>query len=245
MNYLSEFQPFATKDELNRAVSSHKQHHRCQLNDTDQKVLNMLSQYAVKFPGVAHLKLVTIAEVIKKSVRTVRRSMEKLEQLNVIKRQAFFRNKTGGLGANLYIFLPFNRLDKSSSVNPEIRKTEVVHSTCVDQPYTQEPITYYTRFKNLIQSYTGEDNADLASRLHGIYQTHSSRLMKFTIHENKGEVFESLALQAISILFQASKKKTIHNLIGYYDGIFRGLIDKAIFSEAFMDYDVPVAMKIL
>ena len=91
MNYLSEFQPFATKDELNRAVSSHKQHHRCQLNDTDQKVLNMLSQYAVKFPGVAHLKLVTIAEVIKKSVRTVRRSMEKLEQLNVIKRQAFFK----------------------------------------------------------------------------------------------------------------------------------------------------------
>lgn len=245
MNYLSEFQPFATKDELNQAVSSHKQHHKCQLNDTDQLVLNMLSQYAVKFPGVAHLKLATIAEVIKKSVRTVRRSMEKLEQLNVIKRQAFFRNKTGGLGANLYIFLPFNRLDKSSAVNPEIRKTEVAHSTCVDQPNTQESITYYTRFKNLIQSYTGEDNADLASRLHGIYQTHSSRLMKFTIHENKGEVFESLALQAISILFQASKKKTIHNLIGYYDGIFRGLIDKAIFSEAFMDYDVPVEIKML
>lgn len=245
MNYLSEFQPFATKDELNRAVSSHKQHHKCQLNDTDQKVLNMLSQYAVKFPGVAHLKLVTIAEVIKKSVRTVRRSMEKLEQLNVIKRQAFFRNKTGGLGANLYIFLPFNRLDKSSAVNPEIRKTEVVHSTCIDQPNTQESITYYTRFKNLIQSYIGEDNADLASRLHGIYRTHSSRLMKFSIHENKDEVFESLALQAISILFQASKKKTIHNLIGYYDGIFRGLIDKALFSEAFMDYDVPVEIKIL
>ena len=68
--------------------------------------------------------------------------------------------------------------------------------------------------------------------------------MKFSIHENKGEVFESLALQAISILFQASKKKTIHNLIGYYDGIFRGLIDKALFSEAFMDYDVPVEIKI-
>jgi hypothetical protein len=60
---------------------------------------------------------------------------------------------------------------------------------------------------------------------------------------NKGEVFESIALQAISILFQASKKKTIHNLIGYYDGIFRELIDKALFSEAFMDYEVSVEMK--
>jgi hypothetical protein len=67
--------------------------------------------------------------------------------------------------------------------------------------------------------------------------------MKLNIHENKGEVFESIALQAISILFQASKKKTIHNLIGYYDGIFRELIDKALFSEAFMDYDVSAEMK--
>ena len=245
MNYLAEFQPFATKDELNRAVSSHKNHHRCQLNDTDQRILIMLSRYAVKFPGVAHLKLATIAEVIKKSNRTVRRSLEKLEQLNVIKRQSFLRKKTGGLGANLYIFLAFNRPDNSSSVKMEFRKTEEdVQSTYLDQSYAQEPITYYTRFKDLIQSYTGEDNSDLASRLYGIYRTHSIRLMKFSIHENKGEVFETLALQAISILFQASKKKTIHNLIGYYDGIFRELIDKALFSEAFMDYDTPVEIKI-
>jgi hypothetical protein len=94
-----------------------------------------------------------------------------------------------------------------------------------------------------LATYTGEYNADLASRLYGIYRTHSIRLMKLNIHENKGEVFESIALQAISILFQASKKKTIHNLIGYYDGIFRELIDKALFSEAFMDYDVSVEMK--
>ena len=105
MNYLSEFQPFATKDELNLAVSSHTQHHRCQLNDTDQKVLIMLSRYAVKFPGVAHLKLATIAEVINKSERTVRRSLEKLEHLKVIKRQAFLRRKNRrSWGESLYFF---------------------------------------------------------------------------------------------------------------------------------------------
>jgi predicted transcriptional regulator len=245
MNYLSEFQSFATKEELNQAVFSHKDHHRSQLNDTDQKVLIMLSQYAVKFPGVAHLKLSTIAEAINKSERTVRRSLEKLAHLNIIERQPFLREKTGGHGANIYIFLPFKRTGRSSTTKIELRKIEIIHGTCLEQPSHQEPITHYTRFKNLIESYTGENNADFASKLYGIYRTHSIRLMKFSIHENKGEVFETLALQAISTLFRASKKKTIHNLIGYYDGIFRGLIDKTLFSEAFMDYDTPVEIKII
>ncbi|MDS9471207.1 hypothetical protein [Sporosarcina pasteurii] len=32
--------------------------------------------------------------------------------------------------------------------------------------------------------------------------------------------------------------------IGYYDGIFRELTDKALFEDAFMDYDVPMEVKI-
>ena len=81
MNYLAEFQPFTTKSELNGAVSSHLQRHQGQLNDTDRHVLIMLSRYAVKYPGAAHLKIATIAQTIKKSDRTVRRSLEKLEHI--------------------------------------------------------------------------------------------------------------------------------------------------------------------
>lgn len=237
MNYLTEFQPFAHKSELNKAVSSHLERHQRQLNETDRRVLMMLSRYAVKYPGAAHLKIATIAQTIKKSDRTVRRSIEKLEQLQVIKRHHFSRVKTGGQGANLYIFKPYNPPKKSPIIKeiPEARVAETVNP---------EPVTHYARFQNLVRSYTSENYGDTASQLYRIYRAQAIRLMKFTIHADKGELFESLALQAVMILFQATKKKNIHNLFGYYDGIYRELIDKTIFSDAFMDYDLPIDIKL-
>ena len=149
--------------------------------------------------------------------------------------------KTGGQGANLYIFKPYHQLEEVP-VATEVCEEKPVED--VNQEIEQVPVTHYTRFKNLVQSYTGEENADFASQLYGIYRAQSIRLMKFTIHADKGELFETLALQAVTILFQATKKKTVHNLFGYFDGIYRELIDKALFSDAFMDYDVPVEMKL-
>ena len=61
--------------------------------------------------------------------------------------------------------------------------------------------------------------------------------MKFSIHADKEELFEELSIQAITIRFQ--------NKIGYYDGVLRGLIDKAVFGDAFMDCNVPVDIVIL
>ncbi|MDS9472633.1 helix-turn-helix domain-containing protein [Sporosarcina pasteurii] len=245
MNYLTEYQSFANKYELNEAIASHLNDHRHQLNDTDHNVLTMLSRYAVKFPGVAHLKVGTIAKALNKSDRTVRRSVEKLEQLQMLKRQAFSREKTGGQGANLYIFLPYKQTGLPDTKVEQAEITEQNHEenhTFVEEPMI--PITLYTRFKNLIKSYAGENNEGLASKLYGIYRVHTSRLMKFEIHANKGELLKTIAIQAIRVLFQATKRKNIHNLIGYYDGIFRELTDKALFAEAFMDYEEPMEVKI-
>ena len=48
----------------------------------------------------------TIATNIGKSIRTVRRSIAKLEELGIIKRVATKeRHKRGGYSANLYVFL--------------------------------------------------------------------------------------------------------------------------------------------
>ncbi|AOV07975.1 helix-turn-helix domain-containing protein [Sporosarcina ureilytica] len=245
MNYLSKYQSFANKYELNEAIASHLNDHRHQLNDTDHNVLTMLSRYAVKYPGVAHLKIGTIAKALHKSDRTVRRSIEKLEQLQIIKRQVFLREKTGGQGANLYIFLPYKQTELTETKVEQVTKTEQIHAP--NQPDIEEPtipITLYTRFKNLIKSYSGENNESLASKLYGIYRVHTTKLMKFEIHADKGELLKTIAIQAIRVLFQATKRKNIRNLIGYYDGIFRELTDKALFAEAFMDYDAPVEVKI-
>ena len=72
MNYLSKYQSFANKYELNEAIASHLNDHRHKLYDTDRDILTLLSRYAVKYPGVAHLKVGTIAKSVNKSDRTVR-----------------------------------------------------------------------------------------------------------------------------------------------------------------------------
>ena len=260
MRYLENYQPFITKKELNDAVSTQLNRHQYKLNETDRDVLLMLSRYAVKYPGVAHLKLSTIAQALNKSTRTIRRSSEKLENLKVIERKLFSREKSGGQGANLYVFLdPSVRGDMSAgqqATNPVPAKDEGTISEtepisllskehCIYNTYQQESITHYTRFKNNIKSFTGEDNQEQARKLYGIYRAQTLRLLKFSIHEDKRDLFEALSLQAITITYQTTKKKRLDNIFGYYDGVLRNLIDKAVFLDAFMDYDVGVEFKVM
>ena len=59
-----------------------------------------------KNSGVACPLMETIATNVGKSIRTVRRSIAKLEELGIIKRVATKeRHKRGGYSANLYVFL--------------------------------------------------------------------------------------------------------------------------------------------
>lgn len=50
--------------------------------------------------------------------------------------------------------------------------------------------------------------------------------------------------RAQTITCQATKKKKIRNPYGYFDGVLRNLIDKTVFENAFMDYDVVVEFRI-
>src|SRR5690625_629718 len=101
MQYLNDYSPFQSTQELNEAVSEHLSRNKYDLNATDRDVLIMLSQYAVKYHGVAHLKAVTIAKAVKKSTITVRRSLNKLTKLLIIEKRPFFRKISGGNGANI------------------------------------------------------------------------------------------------------------------------------------------------
>lgn len=106
MHYLAEFQSFKTKFELNEAISSHITGCKIELTDTNLDVLDALNYHATAFPGVGQLKLSTIARDVKKSRRTVQRSIRKLEQLKIINRRPIIRKTTGAQDANLYILLP-------------------------------------------------------------------------------------------------------------------------------------------
>lgn len=108
MNYLHEHSTFETVKELNEAVNEHIQRNQYELNETDRSVLLTLSRYSVKYKGVSHLKISTLAEIVGKSDRTIQRSIRKLERLNIVERLEFIRKKSGGHGANIYRILPFN-----------------------------------------------------------------------------------------------------------------------------------------
>lgn len=101
------------------------------------------------------------------------------------------------------------------------------------------PHTYYVRFKSLLRHSTK------ASKLYGIYRAQSARMLKFSIHEDKGALFEALSIQAPTITCQTTKKKNIRNIRGYFDGVHRNLIDKLLFKDSFMDYDVAVEFFVL
>ena len=66
------------------------------------------------------------------------------------------------------------------------------------------------------------------------------KMLKFSIHADKGDLFEQLVLQALHISVQATKQKNVRKMPGYFSGVLRELIGKALFSDAIMDYDVAV-----
>lgn len=105
MEYLAKFQQFTNSDELNEAVSSHIARCLNELTDTNIDVLYTLNAHATEYPGVAHVKLTTIANSINRSRRTAQRSVRKLEQLRIITRRPIAQ-RTGAQDANLYTFLP-------------------------------------------------------------------------------------------------------------------------------------------
>lgn len=256
MHYLQEHQPFSSVNELNEVVGAHFERCNYQLNETDRDVLVLLSRYAVKYPGVAHLKIDTITKSVKKSGRTIQRSIRKLEELKIVERKPFTRKVSGGYGANLYIFLAPSVTSvlspRDTATNPEPSKARTANSEnesiilksnkepYSSNTYAQVPVTHYMKFKDHLKSLLGDEKSTKASKLYGIYRAQTSRLLKFSIHEDKIELFQVLSIQAITITCQAMKKKKIRNIFGYYDGVLRNLIDKAVFENVFMDYDVAV-----
>lgn len=99
MKQHSEFQ---NKEEFNTYQQKVLTQYQSQINKTDFLVICLLGRYAVnekqKTVGVACPLMETIAVKIEKSIRTVRRSVARLEQLGIIKRVfTKERHKRGGI----------------------------------------------------------------------------------------------------------------------------------------------------
>lgn len=244
--YLADYQTFSSKTELNENVSAHLSKQKYKLNDTDQSVLLFLSRYSVKYYGASHLKVTTIADKLEKSRRTIQRSLKKLANLNMIEIKSFMRHVSGGYGANLYLILPFDVTSKLSTrqdaekvdgSKEEVDKTENEPCSSFNQQELKDNTyaentsglsqSFYQLFKSKLISMLGdssEAHTTLCSKLYGIYKVHSIAMLKYGIYANCADQLKALSLQAVSITLQASKKKPIRSLTGFFDGVYRNLI---------------------
>ncbi|MGQ8854357.1 helix-turn-helix domain-containing protein [Bacillus sp. TSA_307] len=106
-NLMKPYSQFQSKEEFNTYQKQVLKCYRFQLNKTDAIIIHFLGKYAVnekqKTVGVACPLMETIATNVGKSIRTVRRSIAKLEDIKRVATKE--RYKRGGYSANLYVFL--------------------------------------------------------------------------------------------------------------------------------------------
>ncbi|MFS0647176.1 helix-turn-helix domain-containing protein [Siminovitchia sp. 179-K 8D1 HS] len=242
MQYLSDYQTFENKQQLNEAISAHISAHTYDLNDTARDVLLMLARYSVKYPGVAHLKTATIAAAIGKTGRTIRRAIAKLIEFNIIEKVTVMRVVSGGYGANIYRILPYVVQSSMSARSSDVTPTE----TSVEPSENEnEPITYlklnnnltdtysddskpfYVRFKGFIHSTIGEGNQPLVSRLYGVYKAHSTPLLRGQAFDRQD--VEEVGYRALHAAVMATKTKNIRNLPGYFNGVIDRMLDRLYF----------------
>lgn len=257
-HYLKQYTKFNSIEQLDSAAEQHAKRHWDKLTKSDRHVLDVIRRYSVKY-GAAHLKHGTIEEAIGKSNVTVRRAIRKLVTLEIIEKVHFIRPVMSGLGANIYIILPFDdqttmdSRDESdtphtTNENEQVSIDEALLSKSLlkakDLKYTspEEPsklsTSLFSKMKSLLANTIGD--AKQAREFFGIHKAISTRMMKFDLYKDDTKVFEELAYRALRIAVMATKNKHIRNLPGYFKGVLMQLVDETYFSDLFMLFDKPV-----
>lgn len=108
LHYLNEYRSFNSTQELNYHVKQHTNKRYYDMNETQRKVLQVISQYAVNNDGACHLRMQTVADAVGRSTRTIERVLKVLERLNIIEVINTTRPVKGGQGANIYRILPYD-----------------------------------------------------------------------------------------------------------------------------------------
>lgn len=235
-HYLKQYAYFTNKFDLDHTVTLHKEANWEAMNNTDRAILDILRQYSVKY-GAAHLKHSTIEQIVKKSNATVRRSLRKLCKLKIIDRIHYVRPVMNGLGANIYAVKPFYEKEVESVQEKETAPKKACHFA--EKEERPVSTSLFSRMKTMLASTIGNDSK--AREFFGIYRHVTVPLLKFDIHAQKGDLFEQLGVRALQIATQASKRKKIHNLLGYYAGVLRELIDEHLFVDMGDIYEEAVA----
>jgi hypothetical protein len=243
---------FETIEELNETVRSYKHDMADELNKTELAVLDLLHRYSAKYKGVSFLCKNRIAELIGKSRRTIIRVCNRLEALGVIRQLPMKRASDMQQTSNAIVIQPVKTDDvvlnvphginssMSTNVTQEVSEnvTPIKQNISLKQkPYLHNtypsgpvPATPYAMFKQFVNNFVNDPK--LTNKLYGIYlaQTYYIR----DVYDS-GELF-NIGLQAIKETFQASKRKRLRNITGYYHGTICRMYDRYQHEERVASY---------
>ncbi|MED1922963.1 MULTISPECIES: helix-turn-helix domain-containing protein [Bacillus] len=236
----SKMASFRSVDELNGAIRTHIYRNKSDLTPASIEVLKVLSRHAVKTPGVAYLKLASIAELIGRHRVTVIRAVKRLVDLGIIRKEIKYRPVSGGNGANMYVILPAVKTDATPSVlprqeaekptetKPEVPKRE--NEAVISQSKLKFLQNTYAAFKSAVKTFVSDRR--LTSKLYGIYLAHTSYLKGVYA----ADTLQGIGLEAVRQTFIATKRKPIRNLAGYYNGVLDRMLDRLL-SDRFDDLE--------
>ncbi|MEC1023530.1 helix-turn-helix domain-containing protein [Bacillus paralicheniformis] len=221
---------FRSLDELNDAIRTHIYRNKAALTPAAIEVLKVLSRHACKTPGVAYLKLQSIADLIGRHRVTVIRAIKRLVDCGIIRKEAKFRPISGGNGANMYVILPADNNDATPQMQLRSTSDKSTEETAEAPKSSGEAVipksvnkllrNTYSAFKSLVDSFVNDRK--LTNRLYGIYLAHTRYLKG--VYDS--EILEEIGLYAVRQTFIATKRKYIRNLTGYYNGVLDRMLDR-------------------
>lgn len=238
---------FQSVDELNESIKAHKSAH--DLTDTERAVLDLISQYACKYPGVCYLSKNKIGDAVSRVRRTVIRVCQRLEALGIIKQ--YETKRDGGdwrQSSNVIVVMPVEQVVEQSvrntdsaqpnEVTPDMSRhkapSKKLNNIIKDNTYASASPSgssqpFYARFKALIHSTIGNGSQRLISRFFGVYKAHSTPLLRRQAFDKQD--VEQVGWQALIVMIQATKHKRIRNVVGYYNGVLDRMLDRLFFEE--------------
>ncbi|MEC0319884.1 helix-turn-helix domain-containing protein [Bacillus subtilis] len=236
----SKMASFRSVDELNGAIRTHIYRNKSDLTPAAIEVLKVLSRHAVKTPGVAYLKLASIAELIGRHRVTVIRAIKRLVDLGIIRKEIKYRPVSGGNGANMYVILPATKADVTPSVLPRQEAEKPAETKAETPKWKDEAVISQSKLKLLRNTYAAFKSAvntfvsdrKLTSKLYGIYLAHTSYLKGVYA----AGTLQEIGLEAVRQTFIATKRKAIRNLAGYYNGVLDRMLDR-LFDARFDDLE--------
>ncbi|MDK7669538.1 helix-turn-helix domain-containing protein [Cytobacillus oceanisediminis] len=217
---------FETIEQLNETVRNHKESHA--LNKTELAVLDLLHRYSAKYKGVSFLCKNTIGKLVGKSRRTIIRVCQRLEELGIIRQYAMKRASDMQQTSNAIVILPV----------PQEAEAKISNVGENEAPVTQEPAenvtpikplplktnnvinNTYQAFKNTVGYFVNDQK--LTNKLYGIYLAQISYIR----HCYESSELIDCGIEALITAFQATKRKPIRNMAGYYHGVLDRVLDR-------------------